>query len=84
MGDLEDGTHDGGPEDPRIGVIRVKAKTATYAISSGNMVTRSVEYAKGVVTGEAPKVNKLREITEDELEQCEFSRLVSLLSGNLV
>ena len=72
MGDLEDGKHDGGPEDPRIGVIQVKAKTATYAISAANIVARGMEFAKGVVTGEAPKVNKLREITVEEFEQCEF------------
>lgn len=70
MGDLEDGKHDGGPEDPRIGVIKVVAKTATYAIASGTMFGRGAEIAKGVITGSAPKVNKLREITEPELEQC--------------
>ena len=29
LGDLGDGKHDGGPEDPRIGVIKVEAKTVT-------------------------------------------------------
>ena len=71
LGDLGDGKHDGGPEDPRIGVIKVTAKTATYAIASSTFITRGLEIAKGVITGEAPKVNKLREITESELQQCE-------------
>lgn len=33
IGDLGDGKHDGGQDDPRICVIRVKAITAQYAIS---------------------------------------------------
>ena len=70
MGDLEDGKHDGGPEDPRIGVIKIEAKTATYAISSRSMLGRGAQIAKGTVTGKAPDVNKLREIGEDELQEC--------------
>ncbi|KAL8954333.1 MAG: hypothetical protein Q9183_007188 [Haloplaca sp. 2 TL-2023] len=70
MGDLEDGKHDGGPEDPRIGVIKIEAKTATYAVSSRSMLGRGAQIAKGTVTGQAPDVNKLREIGEDELQEC--------------
>ncbi|KAL8842922.1 MAG: hypothetical protein Q9170_000326 [Blastenia crenularia] len=69
LGDLGDGTHDGGPEDPRIGVIKVNAKTATYAISAKGMIGRGIEVAKGTVTGQAPNVNKLREINEDEIQE---------------
>ena len=72
VGDLGDGKHDGGPEDPRIGVIKVTAKTATYAITGQTYVARTVQVAKGMVTGQAPSVNKLREISEGELEQCKF------------
>jgi hypothetical protein len=68
LGDLGDGKYDGGPEDPRIGVIRVTAKTATYAITRKNAISRGVEMAQGVVTGKAPAVNKLREISEQEIE----------------
>ncbi|KAL8798352.1 MAG: hypothetical protein Q9200_007791 [Gallowayella weberi] len=70
LGDLGDGTHDGGPEDPRIAVIKVSAKTATYAITSKTMLGRGVEVAKGTITGSAPSVNKLRELSEDELKEC--------------
>ncbi|KAI9811095.1 MAG: BLI-3 blue-light-inducible Bli-3 protein [Pycnora praestabilis] len=69
LGDLEDGTHDGGPEDPRIGVIKVKALTATYAIASTNALGRTAEFVKGVITGSAPNVNKLRELTEEDLQK---------------
>lgn len=67
MGDLGDGKHNGGPEDPRIGVIRVETKSATYAISRKNAVSRVAELAQGVVTGNAPAVNKLRELTKQDV-----------------
>ena len=55
-------------------MIAVKAKTATYAIVNQNAVGRAMEIAKGMVTGSAPNVNKLREISEEELDECEFDR----------
>ena len=67
LGDLEDGTHDGGPDDPRIGVIKITAKTATYAISRGTMLGRAAEMVQGAITGKAAQVNKLREISESEI-----------------
>jgi hypothetical protein len=69
IGDLGDGTHDGGPEDPRIGIIRVKANTAQYAVSRKTVIGGFVELAKGVASGEAPAVNKLRHISEAEIKQ---------------
>jgi general stress protein 26 len=80
LGDLGDGTHDGGPEDPRIGVIRVKARTATYALSVGTAVGRGVEMVKGAVTGQAAKVNKLRELNEDELNECMSDFVLAVVS----
>ena len=75
LGDLGDGKHDGGPEDPRIGVIKVEAKTVTYAVSrQATSAGGMLEMAKGVVTGSAPKVNKLREITEQEISTWRTSR----------
>lgn len=67
MGDLGDGKHDGGPEDPRIGVIRVKMQTAIYAVNKKALPARMAEVAKGTVTGQPASVNKLREIGEDEV-----------------
>ena len=69
MGDLGDGKHDGGPDDPRIAVIRVKAKTAQYSVSRKNVVSAAFDVAKGAVTGEAPAINKLRQISEGEVQQ---------------
>ncbi|KAI1108485.1 pyridoxamine 5'-phosphate oxidase [Nemania sp. NC0429] len=67
MGDLGDGTHDGSQNDPRIGIIRVKMLTATYAITDRTILGRMAEVAKGMVTGEPANVNRIREITEDEV-----------------
>lgn len=70
MGDLGDGKHDGGPNDPRICVIKVKAITAQYAVSNRSAIGGVIEFAKGVATGEAPSVHKLRHIDEQDLKQC--------------
>lgn len=69
LGDLGDGKHDGSENDPRIGVIRVKAVSAVYAVVSKNIVSRAVEVAQGAVTGKPASINKLREITESEVSQ---------------
>ncbi|KAI1617210.1 hypothetical protein EDD37DRAFT_616467 [Exophiala viscosa] len=69
VGDLGDGTHDGSENDPRIGVIKVKATTVTYAVAQGNFISRGVEMVQGVITGEAAKVNQIRGISEQELDQ---------------
>lgn len=74
LGDLGDGTHNGGPEDPRIGIIRVKANTVTYAVVRKNLMGRAAEMAQGVVTGKAPAVNKLRELSEQEIETWRSSK----------
>jgi len=69
LGDLGDGVHDGSENDPRIGVIKIKAVTATYAVSKGTMLGRGFEIVKGAVTGEVANVNDLREIDQGEVER---------------
>ena len=68
LSDLGDEKHSGGPEDPRIGVIRAEAKTTSYAVVRRNAISRAAEMAQGVVTGKAPAINKLRELSEQEIE----------------
>ncbi|KAF8455288.1 hypothetical protein BDZ91DRAFT_801480 [Kalaharituber pfeilii] len=68
IGDLGDGVHDGGLNDPRVGMIKVYIRTATYTLQKGNPITRSIEVAKGAVTGKPASVNKLRELTESDLD----------------
>jgi len=79
IGDLGDGKHDGGPDDPRVCVIKVKALTAQYAVSKRTSVGGFVEFAKGVASGSTPDVTKLRYLDEKELEQCEWSSRVFLV-----
>lgn len=74
LGDLGDKVHDGSQNDPRLGIIRVKTLTATYAVSQATAVGRGVEVAKGIVTGNAAKVNKLRELSEAEIERYRTSK----------
>ncbi|KAL1985837.1 hypothetical protein VTN96DRAFT_7329 [Rasamsonia emersonii] len=69
LGDLGDGIHDGGPTDPRIGVIRVEAKSAIYSIARKGIIGRAVETGKAVATGDTPAVNKIRELNEEELAE---------------
>jgi len=69
MGDLGDGKHDGGPEDPRICLIKVKTSTAQYAVSRKGVIGSTIEFARGVVQGEPPKINKLRQLDESEINQ---------------
>ncbi len=69
LGDLGDGKHDGGPEDPRIGIIRVKANTVQYSTSKRTMVGSLVNVAKSTVTGETAQINHLRHIDEAEIQQ---------------
>lgn len=80
LGDLGDGVHDGGPDDPRIGVIRLEAKTVTYSIARKGAVKRAVETVRGAAKGEVPEVNLLREISEEELMQCKCFPLLTFFS----
>jgi general stress protein 26 len=68
FGDLGDGVHDGGPEDPRIAMIRVTTTTATYMVVRKGMVARGMDVEKGMVTGEVAGINRLREIGREEVE----------------
>ena len=69
LGDLGDGVHNGEAEDPRIGLIKIKSSTAQYCVSGKNILMSAIEVAKGVVTGEAPAVNKMRHMSEEELSK---------------
>jgi general stress protein 26 len=73
IGDLGDGTHDGGPEDPRICLIKVKAVTAQYSIMRKGIIGSAIEYAKGLHEGHPPQINKLRYLDETEINQCKLT-----------
>lgn len=69
VGDLGDGKHDGSENDPRIGIIRVKANTVNYAVNNRTALGRIFQVAEGIVTGSTAQVNSLREITAAEIQQ---------------
>ena len=69
VGDLGDNVHDGSAKDPRIGIIRIKTDTITYAIVSKNILSRTMEVAQGAVTGKAAEVNNLREVSASDISQ---------------
>ncbi|KAG5925484.1 hypothetical protein E4U42_004244 [Claviceps africana] len=66
MGDLGDGVHDASANDPRIGIVRVDAETATYALSGKSQVMQAVEVAQSALRGKPAEVNSLRHISEAE------------------
>jgi general stress protein 26 len=67
LGDEGDGKRDGGPHDPRIGLILVEADTVHYSKKDRPTAMILFQLAKGMITGEPPKVAALREINRDEL-----------------
>lgn len=69
LGDLGDGKHDGSENDPRIGIIRVKMHSATYAVVAKNILGRATEVVQGAITGKPAHVNKLREISAAEVQE---------------
>ncbi|KOS41209.1 hypothetical protein ACN38_g7925 [Penicillium nordicum] len=69
LGDMGDGVHDGGPSDPRIGLIKLQAKLATHAVAHKSMIGRAYETVKGAVQGNVPHVNGIRELSLKELAE---------------
>ncbi|KAI9931963.1 hypothetical protein ASPWEDRAFT_40219 [Aspergillus wentii DTO 134E9] len=69
LGDLGDGVHDGGPTDPRIGVIRLESKLVTYDVVRQGVFGRAVETVKSAAQGNVPLVNSIRELSQEELAE---------------
>lgn len=68
VGDLGDGKHDGSENDPRIGMILVRMVSATYMLTAKNIFSRAAEIATSAVTGKPAEVNRLREISEADVQ----------------
>lgn len=79
LGDLGDGVHDGGPTDPRIGVIRLESKLVTYDVVRQGVFGRAVETVKSAAQGNVPLVNSIRELSQEELAECESLFLFVML-----
>jgi len=63
----EGGEKDGGPNDPRIAVIMVEAEVATYMKVNKPRPILLFEVIKAKVTGSAPRIGDVREVTGAEL-----------------
>lgn len=72
IGDMGDGVHDGGPADPRIGLIKLEAKLATQVVARKGILGRAVETVKGAVQGNVPAINSIRELSAEELAECKL------------
>jgi len=80
IGDLGDGVHDGGPADPRIGVIKLEAKLATHVVNQKGIIGRAYDTVKGAVQGNVPSINGIRELTKEELAECMLFCLLLVLN----
>ncbi|KAH9825877.1 bli-3-like protein 2 [Teratosphaeria destructans] len=69
FGDLKDGVHDGGPSDPRMKLIEVKAKYISYYKSESGMLGAAKEIIGANLTGGVANTGVLREIKGNELDQ---------------
>jgi general stress protein 26 len=69
FGDLGDGTHTGGPEDPRMTLIEVKSKYVSYYATDVSMLGMAKEVIGAAVTGGVANTGKLRELNEQDLER---------------
>ena len=63
----EGGARDGGPDDPRLALILVEAHSVHYSKSNRPMPLVLFEVAKGIVTGQPPKVADERSLSQSEI-----------------
>jgi general stress protein 26 len=68
LGDMGDGVHDGGPQDPRIGIIKVNVISASYSLNKKGVIGTAIDIAKGVTSGIVPSIAKVREISTEEVK----------------
>lgn len=68
----EGGERDGGPDDPRLALIFVKAQSVIYSVSNKPQPLVLFEVAKGMLTGSTPDVADVREMGERELRRGGF------------
>ncbi|KAK6397561.1 hypothetical protein LTR65_006538 [Meristemomyces frigidus] len=69
FGDLKDGVHTGGPEDPRMKLIEIKAKFISYWKHDVGALGFMGEIGTAIVTGGVANTGTLRQMKEDEIEQ---------------
>ena len=70
LGD-EGGGRDGGPDDPRITLVLIEAHSVIYSKKDRPAPLQLFELAKGIVTGEPPKMSDTRTLGEGELQRAQ-------------
>jgi general stress protein 26 len=68
LGD-EGGARDGGPDDPRIALVLVEARSVVYSKQNRPTPLVLFEVAKGIVTGGPPKVADVRTLSASEIDR---------------
>ena len=68
LGD-EGGARGGGPDDPRIALVLIEAHSVVYSKQNRPTALVLFEMARGLVTGDEPKVSDLRTLDERELRR---------------
>ncbi|KAI1267709.1 hypothetical protein F5Y18DRAFT_378617 [Xylariaceae sp. FL1019] len=69
FGDLGDGVHDGGPDDPRMALIEVKSKYIRYWKSTVGAVGFLKETTVASLTGQVAQTGVLRELNPEDIEK---------------
>lgn len=68
FGNLGDGVHTGGPEDPRMTLIEVKAKYVAYWKSKVSSLGFLKETTQAAITGQVADTVYQRHLTEEDLK----------------
>ena len=68
FGDLGDGVHTGGPEDPRMALIEVKATYIAYWKSTSTSIGFIKEVAQASITGKVADTGVQRELTSEDIK----------------
>lgn len=67
FGNLNDGIHDGSPDDPRVSLIEVVPGEIRYWVSTSSAINRAAETAYGALTGKARAPGESRTISDAEV-----------------
>lgn len=68
FGDLGDGVHTGGPEDPRMALIEIKSKYIVYWKSTVGKLGFMKEVGQAAMTGKVAQNGVQRQFTEDVIQ----------------
>ncbi|BFZ56118.1 hypothetical protein PYCC9005_003160 [Savitreella phatthalungensis] len=74
FGDLGDGVHSGGADDPRMCLVKVIPDHIAYYVNTKGKVARMADMATAVATGKVAQTGVLREIKGSALEGARSGR----------